>query len=88
MTARLFSPKAIYLTKNRSDSLTRLYRLDYPKPGEVNILKLSVEFDVRGEVTAADALPDGKRLLLLTCGAVWLLEAATENGDDWFSRAA
>lgn len=72
-----------FLTKHRSDTLTRLYRLDDPKPGVVNTLTLLGSFDVHGEVTAADASPDGSRLLILTYDAVWMLEAATAKSDDW-----
>lgn len=72
-----------FLTKHRSDTLTRLYRLDDPKTGVVNTLTLLGSFDVHGEVTAADASPDGSRLLVLTYDAVWMFEAATAKGDDW-----
>ena len=37
-----------FVTKRRSDSLTRLYRLDAPKLGEVNMLTAVADFDVRG----------------------------------------
>ncbi len=76
----------IYLvTKRRSDTLTRLYRLDDPRTGVVNVLTPVADFDVRGRATAADATPDGRRMAVLTYDAVWLFEAATPGGDDWFS---
>ncbi len=78
----------VYLvTKRRSDSLTRLYRLDDPQAGRINTLTRLADFDVRGRATAADATADGRRLAVLTYDAVWLFEAATPGGDDWFSGA-
>jgi hypothetical protein len=54
-------------TKHRSDSFTRVYKLDETAPdGDVRPLKLVDEFDVRGQVTGADATPDARRLVLLT----------------------
>jgi hypothetical protein len=72
------------ITKRRSDSLTRLYRLDDPKPGVVNNLTPLGDFDVRGRTTASDASPDGRRLVITTYDAIWLFEAKTPGGDDWF----
>jgi hypothetical protein len=74
-----------FVTKRRSDSLTRLYRLDSPITGAVNDLTPLADFDIRGRATASDASPDGKRLAILTYEAVWLFEAATPGGDDWFA---
>ena len=73
-----------FVTKRRSDSLTRLYRLDSPKDGVVNDLTPIGDFDVRGRATGADASADGRRLVVLTYGAIWLFEAATSGSDDWF----
>jgi hypothetical protein len=72
------------ITKRRSDSLTRLYRLDDPKPGVVNNLTPLGYFDVKGRTTASDASPDGRRLVITTYDAIWLFEAKTPGGDDWF----
>lgn len=74
-----------FVTKRRSDSLTRLYRLDAPRSGVVNDLTPLADFDVRGRATASDASADGRRLAILTYDAVWLFEAATPGGDDWFA---
>ena len=74
-----------FVTKRRSDSLTRLYRLDAPKLGEVNVLTAVADFDVRGRATGSDATPDGKRLVVLTYDALWMFEAKTPGGDDWFA---
>lgn len=62
------------LTKHRSDSLTRLYRLADPQPHVVNDAELLETFDIGGRVTAADASVDGLRLLVLTYDAVWVFE--------------
>ncbi len=62
------------LTKHRSDSQTRLYRLDTMKSDEVNDLTFVESFDIQGQVTAADALPDGSRLLVATYTDLWLFD--------------
>lgn len=67
----------IYLfSKNRSNTLTTLYRLDNPRADEVNILTKLDTLDLRGQVTGADATPDGKRLVVLTYKMLWLFERA------------
>lgn len=63
------------LTKHRSDSHTRLYRLDKLETDEVNDLTFIESFDTQGQVTAADALPDGSRLLVATYTDLWLFDA-------------
>ncbi len=68
---------AYILTKHRSDTHTRLYRLDDPQPYRVNELELLGRFDIGGRVTAADASADGLRLLVATYQALWLFERAT-----------
>jgi hypothetical protein len=73
------------VTKRRSDSLTRLYRLDDPQTGRVNVLTPVADFDVRGRATGADANADGSRLVILTYDAVWMFAPATPGGDDWFA---
>jgi len=76
-----------FVTKRRSDTLTRLYRLDDPKTGVVNPLTVLADFDVRGRATGADATPDGRRLAVLTYTAVWLFESTAPGRDDWFDGA-
>lgn len=73
-----------FVTKRRSDTLARLYRLNAPRAGVVNDLTTVADFDVRGRATGADASPGGRRLAVLTCEAIWMFEAMTEGGDDWF----
>lgn len=76
-----------FVTKRRSDTLTRLYRLDAAKPGMVNDLTPLGYFDVQGRATAADATDDGHRLAVLTYTGIWVFEPATRGGDDWFDGA-
>lgn len=78
---------AYVLTKHRSDSHTRLYRLTDPKPHVVNDAELLERFDIGGRVTAADASVDGLRLLVLTYDAIWVFERASLDAP-FFSGAA
>lgn len=70
------------LTKNRSDTMTQLYRFDRMEPHRTNDLTLLDSFDIGGKVTAADASPDGSRLVVTTYDAIWLFDA--EAGSDNF----
>lgn len=79
----------VYLiTKHRSDTRARLYRLDDPAAGRVNVLTRLGDVDLGGQARAADASRDGRRLAVLTYTAVWVFEAASPGGDDWFSGSA
>lgn len=69
-------------SKNRSDTLTTLYRLDNPRPDQVNTLTKLQTLDLRGQVTGADATPDGKRLVVITYKTIWLFER--DSVDDSF----
>ncbi|RZJ78998.1 MAG: hypothetical protein EOO20_27290 [Chryseobacterium sp.] len=62
------------LSKDRSDSFTRLYRMDVEKTDEINNLTLLDRFDIGDKVTAADASVDGNKLVVLTYSAIWLFE--------------
>ncbi len=62
------------LTKHRSDTFTKLYRLDEVEPGREAVLTYLDRFDVGGRVTGADASADGLRLVVLTYERVWLFE--------------
>jgi hypothetical protein len=77
--------KPYVLTKHRGNSTTRLYRLDSPSDGLSAPLTLLASFDIGGMVTAADASPDGRRIVVLTYTAVWIFEA--REGDDYFGGA-
>ena len=67
------------LTKHRSNTYTKLYRLDSIVPDKVNPLTLLDTFDIRGQVTGADVTPDGKKLAVLTYTAIWLFEVYIES---------
>jgi hypothetical protein len=62
------------LTKNRSDLLTSLYRLDEADPERENVLTYVATFDSGGGVTAADASADGLQLVVITYTSIWLFE--------------
>ncbi|MES2731621.1 MAG: hypothetical protein V4714_07730 [Bacteroidota bacterium] len=77
------------LSKNRSDTFTKLYRLDQEKSEEVNPLTLVEKFNIGGKVTAADASLDGNRLVVITYDAIWVFERTKPdsgyfNGRIWW----
>ncbi|GAB4267013.1 MAG: hypothetical protein Kow0092_20190 [Deferrisomatales bacterium] len=74
------------ITKHRSDPFATLYRFDEAGPEGSTPLTLLSAFDTRGQVTAADASPDGRRLAVLTYGAVWVFERPP-GSDDYFQGA-
>lgn len=61
-----------FLTKHRSDTRTRLYRLDGESTTRSNALRLVGSFDIGGMVTAADTSPDGQLVAVLTYTALWV----------------
>lgn len=75
--------KLYLLTKHRSDTYTKLYRFDAMKRKKSNPLTLLCTFDAGGMVTAADASPDGNKMVMLTYTAVWLFEISGAE-DDYF----
>jgi len=68
-----------FLTKHRSDTRAKLYRLADWTPGKTAVLEKRDEVDVFGMVTAADLSPDGARLAVLTYDAVWLFPFRPED---------
>ncbi|MGE9294418.1 MAG: hypothetical protein ACQKBW_12450 [Puniceicoccales bacterium] len=62
------------LTKHRADADTCLYRFDSYREDKPNALTLVCRFGARGMVTAADALPDGSRVAVLSYDNVWVFE--------------
>lgn len=74
------------LTKHRSDTFTKLYRLADRTPGVVNTLAYLEKFDIGGQATGADASPDGLRLAVLTYNRIWLFERATTS-DSFFASS-
>jgi hypothetical protein len=70
----------IYLcSKNRSDRLCTVYRLDNPRPDRTNTLVPVSTLDLQGQVVGADADTDGLRLVLITYKAIWLFERASRD---------
>lgn len=65
------------LSKNRSDTFTKLYRLDDRQPNTVNTLTYLDRFDLGGQATGADISKDGLRLAILTYTHVYIFERRT-----------
>jgi len=76
--------KLYILSKNRADDYTKLYRFDSTKTDAVNVLTLISSFNIRSQVTAADANSDGSQIAVLTYRAVWLFESQ-DGSDDYFN---
>ena len=76
--------KLYILSKNRADDYTKLYRFDSTKTDAVNVLTLISSFNIRNQVTAADANSDGSQIAVLTYRAVWLFESQ-DDSDDYFN---
>ena len=77
------------LSKNRSDAFTNLYRFDVLDGSELNIPTRIGTFETRGQVTAADATPDGRKLAVLTYDNIWVFEIPGVEGfyeDNWLSK--
>jgi hypothetical protein len=72
-----------FLTKHRSDDLTKLYCLPDAKNSTDGLLKLVDRFDTHGGVTAADCSADGLSLVVTTYQSVWLFDRATKS-DSFF----
>jgi hypothetical protein len=69
-----------FLTKHRTDSRTRLYRLAGESTKSSNPMRLVDSFDIGGMVTAADTSPDGKRVAVLTYTALWVFDYDAKSG--------
>ncbi len=63
-----------FLTKHRTDSRTRLYRLVGESTKNSNPLRLVDSFDIGGMVTAADTSPNGRQVAVLTYTALWVFD--------------
>lgn len=67
--------KSVYmLTKHRSNTATKVYRLDDFSESATHDLQLLQSFEIGGQVVAADALPDGSRLVVATYDVLWLFD--------------
>ncbi|MCA9561465.1 MAG: hypothetical protein KC583_23120 [Myxococcales bacterium] len=82
------------LTKRRSDRRTSLYRFDDLSGGaEVVLTRVGEPFEVGGDparyggmVTAADATPDGRQLVVLTYHALFVFERPSPTDDRYLTR--
>lgn len=75
--------KVHLVTKHRSDTYCRIYRLESTAPHRTHTLTLVDAFDIGGKTTAADATPDGRRLAITTYDALWVFETGP-GSDAWF----
>lgn len=66
------------LTKHRSDTYTKLYRLEMEEVGEVNVLTYMDQFNIQGKVTGADVSRDENKLVVITYDGIWLFERTKE----------
>lgn len=66
-------------SKNRSNSLTTLYRLDNPSPVQTNTLTELETLDLGGQVTGADASADGMKLVVITYESIWVFERSSKD---------
>ncbi|OQY29096.1 MAG: hypothetical protein B6244_05145 [Candidatus Cloacimonetes bacterium 4572_55] len=69
------------LTKHRSDSYTKLYRLDQMRQFISSPLTLISKFDVKGMVTGSDISVDGRRMAILTYNSIWMFEIQEKSVD-------
>lgn len=72
------------LSKNRSDSHVKLYRLDRDDPHVVHELTWLDTFDLQGQATGADVSEDGSRLVILAYNAIWLFDHPQGKPEAWF----
>ena len=66
--------EVLLLTKHRSDTATRVYRLNNTSEGVVHELELLQRVEMGGQVVAADASPDGKSIVVATYDKLWLYD--------------
>jgi len=66
--------KVYLVSKNRSDTYAKLYRLDSYEEGKTNMLTYLDKFDIGGKTTAADATPDGRPRAITTYDSLWVSE--------------
>lgn len=68
-----------FLTKDRSDTATRVYRLRDLSEGDTHDLELLQQFNIGGQAVAADALPDGSRIVVATYDTLWLFDVRDKS---------
>lgn len=73
--------KRLYLlTKHRSDTSTKVYRLSDFTEGVTHDLELLGCFELSGQAVGADASPDGTKVVVTTYDTLWLFDV--EDPDD------
>ncbi len=75
------------ISKNRADTLAKLYRLESLSPEKENAARLVSRFDSRAMVTDAAMSPDGALLAVLTYEGIWTFGRPARAGD-YFSGPA
>lgn len=63
-----------FLTKHRSDTATKVYRLSDFSEGVTHELELLERFEIGGQAVGADASADGKRVVVTTYDTLWLFD--------------
>ena len=71
--------KLYFLTKHRSDTRTKLYRLDSEESEKVNTLTYLSSYETRDWVTAADATIDGSKIAVLTTEGAWIFQKPNDS---------
>ncbi len=73
--------KSLYfLTKHRSDTATKVYRLSDFSAGVTHDIELLGRFELGGQAVGADALADGSKVVVTTYDTLWLFDV--EDPDD------
>lgn len=83
--AGYFYNNALYIiSKNRSNTLAKIYKFSNLKPFEVNIGEIVSTFNFESMVTDASLSEDKKYLAVLTYDYIWLFER-NEKDDNFFN---
>lgn len=75
------------ISKNRSDTLARIYRFGELKPWQTNVPEIAGIFDFGAMVTDAEVSPDGRYLAVLTYDYIWVFEKPV-SGDFFKGKAS
>ncbi|MCH6258284.1 hypothetical protein MLD52_17110 [Puniceicoccaceae bacterium K14] len=79
--------KLYFLTKHRSDTSTKLYRLDTEDSDSINELTYINDFEIGAQVTGADSSPDGSKIAVLTYKSIWVFHKP-ESSDNYLNGEA
>lgn len=77
-----FEKHLYLLTKHRSDTQTKLYRLDAAAEAVCQNAILLDRFPIRGQVTDAALHPDGQQLAVISFSGIWIFQRP-ENSDQF-----